>query len=205
VSEQLARVGHRAIGETVFYPPGVLASEHPEKFSLARVAVELAPRGGLVIVVEGVGSRRPFVKVVERIPLPVQLRDEQLREVVRRSPGKRDEPTLECVLVELIRDPGSSPCVEPWGMSFGVRGAFRPPAGSKKTDKKCRFEKIADVLNGITWCQIAGLDDIADMDDGGSHSEDSHGNDGCLREAVAAAHGDNPENTDWQIGKPTSS
>jgi hypothetical protein len=54
-------------------------------------------------------------------------------------------------------------------MSFGVRGALRPPAGSKKTDKQCRLEKIADVLNGITWRQTAGLDDIADMDDGGSH------------------------------------
>jgi hypothetical protein len=86
-------------------------------------------------------------------------------------------------------------------MSFGVRGAFRPPAGCKKTDKQCRFEEIADVLNGITWCQIAGLDDIADMNNGGAYSKDSHGNDGCLTEAVAAAHGDNSENTDCQIGK----
>jgi hypothetical protein len=81
-------------------------------------------------------------------------------------------------------------------MSFGVRGAFRPPADCKKTDKQCRFEEIADVLNGITWCQIAGLDDIADMNNGGAYSKDCHGNDGCLVEAVAAAHGDNSENTD---------
>ena len=40
----------------------------------------------------------------------------------------------------------------------------------------------------LTWTMVA-------------HSEDSHGNDGCLTEAVAAAHGDNPENTDCQIGK----
>ena len=42
-----------------------------------------------------------------------------------------------------------------------------PPAGNKKTDQQCRFEKIADVLNGIAWGQITGLDDISGMDDGG--------------------------------------
>jgi hypothetical protein len=77
-----------------------------------------------------------------------------------------------------------------------------PPAcWLQETDKQCRFEKIADVLNRITWGQIAGLDDIADMDDGGSYSEDGHGNDGCLTEAIAAAHSDNAENADRQIGK----
>jgi hypothetical protein len=46
---------------------------------------------------------------------------------------------------------------------------FRPPAGSKKTDQQCRFEKVADVLKGITWGQVTGLDDIPGMDDGGPY------------------------------------
>jgi hypothetical protein len=62
-----------------------------------------------------------------------------------------------------------------------------------------------NVKRALLWCQIAGLDDIADMDKSGAYSKDSHGDDGCLTETVAAAHGDNSENTDCQIGKPTSS
>ena len=78
---------------------------------------------------------------------------------------------------------------------------FRPPAGSKKADQQCRFEKVADVLKDITWGQVTGLDDIPGMDDGGPYPEDSHGNDGGLTEAIAPAHGDNTKNTDCQIGK----
>ena len=76
-----------------------------------------------------------------------------------------------------------------------------PPAGSKKTYQQCRLEKIADVLNGITRGQITGMDDVPDMDDGGAYAQDGDGNDGCLAEAIAAAHGDNPEDTNSQIGK----
>ena len=78
---------------------------------------------------------------------------------------------------------------------------LRPPAGNKKPDEQCRFEKIADVLKGIAWGQITGLDDIPGMDDRGPYAQDSHGNDGGLTEAIAPAHGDNTENTDCQIGK----
>ena len=39
------------------------------------------------------------------------------------------------------------------------------------------------------------------MDDGGAYSEDSHRNDGCLTEPIAATHRDNSKNTDCQIGK----
>jgi hypothetical protein len=39
------------------------------------------------------------------------------------------------------------------------------------------------------------------MDEGGSYAKDSDGNDGRLTEAIAAAHGNNSENTDCQIGK----
>jgi hypothetical protein len=78
---------------------------------------------------------------------------------------------------------------------------LRPPAGSEKTNQQCRFEKIADVLKGITWGQIAGLNDIPGMDNGGPYPQDSHGNDGGLTEAIAPAHSDNTKNTDCQIGK----
>ena len=78
---------------------------------------------------------------------------------------------------------------------------LRPPAGSKKPDQQCRFEKVADVLEGITWGQITGLDDIPGMDNGGPYPQDRHGNDGGLTEAIAAAHGDNTKDTDCQIGK----
>jgi len=78
---------------------------------------------------------------------------------------------------------------------------LRPPAGNKKTDQQCWFEKVGDVLKGITRGQITGLDDIPGMDDGGPYAKDSHGNDGGLTEAIAAGHGDNAENTDCQIGK----
>jgi hypothetical protein len=85
-------------------------------------------------------------------------------------------------------------------MSFGVSGTLRQPASGKKTDQQCRFEKIANVLNGITRGQIARLDDIQDMDGGGAQAEDSHGNDGGLTEAIAPDHGDNTKNTDCQVG-----
>jgi len=78
---------------------------------------------------------------------------------------------------------------------------LRPPAGNKKTDEQCWFEEIADVLEGITWGQITGLNDISGMDDGGPYAKDSHGNDGGLTEAIAPTHGDNTKNTDCQIGK----
>ena len=78
---------------------------------------------------------------------------------------------------------------------------LRPPAGSKKTDQQCRFEKIADVLKGITWGQITALDDIPGMDDGGPNAQDSHRSDGGLTEAIASAHGDDTKDTDCQIGK----
>lgn len=56
-----------------------------------------------MIVIEGLGSRRPFVEVVDRVLLLIHVPNEQLPEIVGRGSGKRDEPTFKCVLLELVR------------------------------------------------------------------------------------------------------
>jgi hypothetical protein len=86
-------------------------------------------------------------------------------------------------------------------LSFGIGRTLGSSAGRQESDQQCWPKKIADVLDGIARSEIAGLDDVHDMDDGRPHAEDSHRDDGGLTEAVAAVHGDNAEDAYSQVGK----
>ena len=73
-----------------------------------------------------------------------------------------------------------------------MRRTLGSSAGSQESDQQCWPEKIADVLDGVPRSQIAGLDDIHDMDDGRSYGKDRRRDDGGFTEAIAAVHGQAP-------------
>ena len=70
-----------------------------------------------------------------------------------------------------------------WGLRYGVRRTLRSSAGSQERDQQDWPEQVADVLDGVAWREVAGLDDIHDMDDGRTYAKDSHRDHGGLTEA----------------------
>jgi hypothetical protein len=97
-------------------------------------------------------------------------------------------------------DPWSAPLIESWGLRFGVRRSLRSSAGRQERDQQGGPEQIANVLDGVAGSEIAGLDDIHDMDDGRPDAKDCGRDDGGLTEAIAPAHGDNAEDAEGQAG-----
>lgn len=97
-------------------------------------------------------------------------------------------------------DPWFAPLIESWGLRFGRRRSLRSSAGSQERDQQRGPEQVADVLDGVAWSEVAGRDDIHDMDDGRPDAKDRGRDDGGLTEAVAPAHGDNAEDADGQVG-----
>jgi hypothetical protein len=97
-------------------------------------------------------------------------------------------------------NPWFAPSIESCCLRFGIRRTLRSSAGSQERDQQGWSEQIADVLDGVPWSEIAGLDDIHDMDDGRPDAKDRGRDDGGLAEAIAPAHGDNAEDPDGQVG-----
>jgi hypothetical protein len=93
-----------------------------------------------------------------------------------------------------------APLIESCCLRFGIRRTLRSSAGRQERDQQGWPEQIADVLDSVPWSEVAGLDDIHDMDDGRPDARDCGRDDGGLTEAVAPAHGDNAEDADGQVG-----
>lgn len=81
------------------------------------------------------------------------------------------------------------------------QGSVLPPAGCEKTDKQCRFEKIADVLNGITWCQIPVWMISLTWTMVAPTPKTVTAMTVASRKPSRRPICDNPENTDGQVGK----
>jgi hypothetical protein len=101
-------------------------------------------------------------------------------------------------------DPWFAPSIESWGLRYGVRRTLRSSAGSQERDQQGWPEQVADVLDGVAWREVAGLDDIHAMDHGRPDAKDRGRDDGGLTEAIAPAHGDNAQKG-LPVGQPMDS
>jgi hypothetical protein len=102
-------------------------------------------------------------------------------------------------------DPWFAPSLESWGLRFGSRRSLRSSAGSQERDQQGWPEQVADVLDGIAESEIAGLDDVHDMDDGRPDAKDGGRDDVASRKPSRRPMATTPRMPTARLATPTSS